>query len=198
MLKPDTYITPEEYLAQELTSRDKHEYWHGETYMMAGTTRRHNRIVINMTKAFDNRFGGRPCDVFTTDIRLRIEKDNAYTYPDVMVVCGKTELDPRQQDTVMNPKIIVEVLSASTQEYDRNEKFKMYRNIPSLEHYVMVEQAQPYIESYRREGRFWVLETLEGMDAALKLRALNLEIPLAEIYARIDWSQQEENPTTNG
>ncbi|GIL15141.1 MAG: hypothetical protein BroJett039_03140 [Chloroflexota bacterium] len=198
MLKPDTYITPEEYLAQELTARDKHEYWRGEVYMMAGTTRRHNMIAGNTYLAFREKLAEQPCEIYVADVRLRIQKDNAYTYPDVMVVCGKTELDPRQQDMVMNPKIIVEVLSVSTQEYDRNEKFKMYRNIPSLEHYVMVEQAQPYIESYRREGRFWVLETLEGMDAALKLRALDLEIPLAEIYARIDWSQQEENPTTNG
>ncbi len=108
MIQPShKFITPEEYLALEEKSRDKHEYWQGGTYMMAGTTRRHNRIVINSTKALDDRLEHGPCDVFTTDIRLRIQKDDAYTYPDVMVVCGNTELDPRQQDTIMNPQVIV-------------------------------------------------------------------------------------------
>lgn len=106
-----------------------------------------------------------------------------------MVICGKTELDSRQQETVLNPTIIIEVLSESTQAYDHNEKFKMYRNIPSLEHYIMIDQTQPYIEAYRREGRFWMLETLEGVDAVLKLRALDIELALSEIYARIDWSE---------
>lgn len=190
MIQPShRLITPEEYLALEEKSRDKHEYWFGEMYMMAGATRRHNVISGNTYVAFREKLAKKACQVYVADVRLRIQKDDAYTYPDIMVVCGKTELDPRQQDTIMNPKVIVEVLSASTQEYDRNEKFKMYRSIPSLEHYLMIEQTQPYIESYRREGRFWVLETLEGMDAVLKVRALDLEIPLIEVYAQIDWSQ---------
>lgn len=195
MLKPDTYITPEEYLAQELTSRDKHEYWHGETYMMAGTSINHNQIVNNTFKTFDRKLEGRPCRVFTSDIRLRAPKDEVYTYPDVMVICGKIEIDPRQQDTVMNPQVIVEVWSESTQDYDRGAKFKMYRQIPSLREYVMIDQAAPYIEYYRRDGHFWVLETLEGMDAKLSLRDLGCEIDLTEIYRQIEWTEQNK-PTT--
>jgi Uma2 family endonuclease len=183
------FVSPEEYLALEQASRDKHEYWHGEMYMIAGTSRRHNLIAGNIYLALRQK-ADRSCTVFMADVRLRIDKDNAYTYPDVMVICGQVQTDPRQQDTVMNPKVIVEVLSDSTQEYDRNEKFKMYRNIPSLEHYLMIEQDQPYIESYRREGRFWVLETLEGLESVLKLRSINLDVSFSEIYAQIDWTQQ--------
>lgn len=188
MLHPKQHISPEQYLELEKNSRDKHEYWNGEIYMMAGTSLRHNRIVINTTQSLDRALAKRPCSVFASDIRLRIQKDDSYTYPDVMVICGEVQVDPRQQDTVMNPTLIVEVLSDSTAAYDRSEKFKMYRGIPSLEHYVMIEQSQPYIESYRREGRFWVLETLEGVEAIMKLRVLDLEIPLSEIYDRIDWT----------
>ncbi|MBI4670732.1 MAG: Uma2 family endonuclease [Chloroflexi bacterium] len=189
MIQPKLYLTPEEYLAVEETSRDKHEYWFGETYMMAGTSINHNQIVNNTFKAFDRKLEGQPCRVFTSDIRLRSLQDDVYTYPDVMVICGEIEIDPRQQDTVMNPQVIVEVWSDSTQDYDCGAKFKMYRKIPSLREYVMIDQAAPYIEHYRRDGHFWVLETLEGMDAKLRLRSLDCEIDLAEIYRQVEWAE---------
>lgn len=188
MLKPDTYLSPEEYLAQELASRDKHEYWFGETYMMAGTSLNHNHIVNNTYKVLDRLVAPRGCSVFTSDVRLRSASEDVYTYPDVMVVCGKVEIDPRQQDTVMNPQVIVEVWSDSTQDYDSGAKFKMYRKIPSLREYVMIDQSAPYIEHYRRDGHFWVLETLEGMDAQLRLRSLDCEMDLTEIYRQVEWA----------
>ncbi len=193
MLKPDTDISPEEYLAQEEKSRDKHEYWFGETYMMAGTSRDHNVIAGNVYMSFRQKLAARPCAVYQSDVRLRSLKDDVYTYPDVMVICGKIELDPRQQDTVMNPQVIVEVWSDSTRDYDRGEKFKMYRNIPSLREYVMIDQAAPYIEHYRRDGHFWVLEALEGMEAGLRLQSLDCEISFAEIYRQIEWVEQKTN-----
>ena len=189
MLQPShQLISPEEYLAQEETSRDKHEYWFGETYMMAGTSLNHNRIVINITNILLRVLERRPCNVFSTEIRLRSPKEEAYVYPDVMVICGEIEIDPRQQDTVMNPQLIVEVWSDSTRDLDRGAKFKMYRKIPSLREYVMIDQTQPYIEYYRRNGHFWVLQTLEEMDAVLKLRELECEIALQDIYKQIDWT----------
>lgn len=191
MIEPKHLITPEKYLAQEIESRDKHEYWFGETYMMAGTSINHNQIVNNTFKVFDRTLEGRHCRVFTSDIRLRSPKDDVYTYPDVMVICGKIELDPRQQDTVMNPQVIVEVWSESTQDYDSGAKFKMYRQIPSLREYVMIDQSEPYVEYYRRDGHFWVLETLEDMDAKLRLRSLGCEIDLAEIYQQVEWTEQK-------
>lgn len=189
MLKPDTHISPEEYLAQEEKSRDKHEYWFGETYMMAGTSIKQNQIVNNVFRAFDRKLETRPCRVFTSDIRLRLPKEDVYVYPDVMVLCGEIEIDPRQQDTVMNPQLIVEVWSDSTQDFDSGAKFKLYRKIPSLREYVMIDQTAPYIEYYRRDGHFWVLETLEGMDAKLHLRELDCEIDLSEIYRQVKWTE---------
>lgn len=188
MLKSDAYISPEEYLAGEAQSRDKYEYWFGETYRMAGTSLNHNVIVNNTYKALDRRLEARPCRIFTSDVRLRSPLEEVYTYPDVMVICGKIEIDPRQQDTVMNPQMIVEVWSDSTQDYDSVAKFKMYRKIPSLREYVMIDQSEPYIEYYRRDGHCWVLETLEGMEARLHLRALGCEIDLTEIYRQVEWT----------
>lgn len=190
MIQPShKFITPEEYLALEENSRDKHEYWHGETFMMAGASINHNQIANNTFKVLDRNLQRRPCRVFTSDVRLRAPNEDVYTYPDLMVVCGKIETDPRQQDTITNPQLIVEIWSDSTVNYDRGKKFKLYRKIPALHEYVMIDQSAPYIEYYRREGDFWVLETLEGSDAVLKLRALEIELALSEIYAEIDWSE---------
>lgn len=187
MLDAKRHISVEEYLILEEQASERHEYWRGEIFMMAGASRNHNLIAGNVYFALRQRAGTRGCTAYMADVRLRIERDNAYVYPDVMLVCGVAQTDPRQPETVMNPIVLVEVLSDSTAGFDRNEKFKMYRNIPSLEHYVMIDQREPYIESYRREGRFWVLETLEGLDAVLKLRALDLEISMQEIYAQVEW-----------
>lgn len=187
---PDS-LTPEEYLALEEKSLEKHEYWHGETYMMAGTSLRHNRIVINLTNALVRLLVQRACSVFNSEIRLGAQMNEVYTYPDIMVICGKIETDPRQQDTVTNPQLIVEVWSDSTVDYDRGEKFKTYRNISSLREYVMIDQSAPYIEYYRRDGHFWVLETVEGLDAHLRLRALECEISFEEIYRQVEWTEQK-------
>lgn len=137
------HISAEEYLELERQAGEKHEYWHGEMGMMAGASRNHNLIAGNVYLALRQKAGARGCTAYMSDVRLRIDKDNAYVDPDVMVVCGVVQTDPRQKDTVMNPVVLVEVLSDSTAGYDRNEKFKMYRHIPSLEHYVMVDQMEP-------------------------------------------------------
>lgn len=194
MLKPDTSLSPEQYLAQEEKSRDKNEYWFGETYMMAGTTRSHNIIVGNVYMSLRQKLADKLCAVYQSDVRLRSSKEEVYVYPDVMVICGKIEADPRQPDTVLNPQLIVEVWWDSTQDYDSGVKFKMYRKIPSLREYVMIDQTTPYIEHYRRDGHFWVLETLEGIEAVLQLRSLACKIDLAEIYRQVEWAESKSKP----
>jgi Uma2 family endonuclease len=142
--------------------RDKHEYWFGETYMMAGTLLNHNQIVFNVAKALDRHATPRGCRIFFGDVRLRVEHADLYTYPDVMVICDKIEIDPRQQDTVMNPQVIVEVWSDSIQDYDSSAKFKIYRKISSLRECVMIDQTAPYVEYYRREGKFLGFGNVRG------------------------------------
>lgn len=193
MIEPaKKFITPEEYLTREEKSDHRHEYCDGEMFAMAGGTLNHNRIGFNVAKAFDRLFEHKPCRVFINDVRLYIKQSELYTYPDVMVVCGKIEFLARRDDTLLNPILIVEVWSDSTKSYDRGEKFAMYRHIPTLQEYVMIDQTRSYVEHFRREGHFWVLETLEQMDARLVVRALECEIPLTTIYDQVEWQNEND------
>jgi len=184
-------ITPEEYLAREAQAEYRSEFRNGEVFALAGGSVNHNQIVVNLAAAFSRFFQRKPCRVFATDVRLHIPHSGLYTYPDVMLVCGKIEFAPGREDTVTNPIVLVEVWSDSTQAYDRGAKFKLYRQIPTLQEYVMIDQTQPYVEHFRRDGHFWVLETLEQMDAILTLPALECEMPLAVMYEKVEW--QSEN-----
>jgi Uma2 family endonuclease len=185
-------IVPEEYLAQEEKSRDKHEYRDGEIVALAGASLDHNRITRNLASTLVQVLKGKPCEVFSNDVRLYVEKSRLYTYPDVIVVCGKIEVDPRQKDTVMNPSVIFEIWSDSTRDYDRGEKFAMYRKIPSLQEYVMIDQGRPYIEHYRRDGHFWVLETIEGIKGNLNLRSIDVEILIETVYSQVEWEDKSK------
>lgn len=185
-------ITPEEYLALEEKADHKSEYYNGEMFALAGGSVNHNQITFNVAKAFDRLPTHKPCRVFSNDVRLRTQKSGLYTYPDVMVICGRIEFVPGRDDTLTNPILIVEVWSDSTKAYDRGEKFAMYRQIPTLQEYVMIDQTQPYVEHYRRDGHFWVLETLEKADAILTLPSLECEIPLAVMYEKVEWQSQAD------
>lgn len=187
------FITPEEYLALEERADHKSEYYNGEMFAMSGASNNHNLITGNVHAALHQLLSKRPCRTYVNDMRLLTSPKGLYTYPDVMVVCGKIEFAPKRDDTVMNPVVIVEVWSDSTQAYDRGKKFALYRQIPSLKEYVMIDQTQPYVEHYRREGHFWVFEALETIDAILTLPALECEIPLAVMYEKIEWQSEQEN-----
>ncbi len=180
--------TPEEYLAQEEQSEERHEYYHGEIFAMAGGSANHNRITRNVLTSLDQALTAKPCEAFANDLRLLVKKSGLYTYPDVMVICGKTEFMPGRTDTVANPILIVEVLSESTREYDRTTKFRFYRQIPTLQEYVMIDQARVYVECFRRtEGGLWVFEAYDQLEDTLQLQSVGLEIPLARIYNKVEW-----------
>ncbi len=183
------FVPPEEYLAREEKAVYKSEYRDGEIIALAGASLNHNQITINLTTDLAQRLKSKSCRIFSNDVRLYIAKSRLYTYPDVMIVCGKIEVDPRQKDTLTNPTAIVEVWSDSTKAYDRGEKFAMYRQIPSLREYVMVDQEQPYVEHYGHDGHFWVLEALEGLPAKLNLRSIDVEIALETIYSQVEWEE---------
>ena len=186
-----TRYTPEEYLALEEQAEQKSEYYNGEIFAMAGGSVNHNRITRNVVTTLAPLLAAKPCEAFASDMRLLVEKKGLYTYPDVMVVCGKLEFVAGRNDTLTNPILIVEVLSESTREYDRTTKFRFYRRIPTLLEYVMIDQARVYIECFRRtESDLWIFESYDQLEDQLKLRSLELEIPLTLIYNQVEWQDK--------
>ena len=174
-------MTYPEYVAGERASDTKHEYLRGEVWAMAGGTREHARLAANVIRELGRALEGRPCVVFTSDLRVRILATDRATYPDVSVVCGPAETAPDDVDAITNPTVLVEVLSDSTGADDRGQKFAHYRRIPSLREYVLVSQRAPRIEVYRREGDVFVL-TEAGPGGAARLVSLDVALPVDAIY----------------
>lgn len=177
--------TPEEYLALERRAESKSEYVNGRIYAMSGASRVHNVIAGNVFAGLHSRFRGRSCDVYGSDMRVNVSPTGMYTYPDVAALCGTPEFADAEVDTLLNPSVIVEVLSPSTEAYDRGEKFAHYRRIPSLREYVLVAQDRARVEHYARLGERWVLTVAEGLEAELMLPVLDCALPLGEIYERV-------------
>lgn len=181
------FITEDEYLALEERSEVKHEYYRGDIFAMAGGSINHNRIAGNIYRLLAEGTEGRSCEAFTGDMRLLVEAHRMYTYPDAMVVCGEPQFPPGRNDVVTNPVLIVEVLSPSTRQYDRGEKFRFYRDIPTLQELLLVEQDRIFVEHWLRTSEGWLLTEAEDLDARINLPGLGLALPLARIYARVDW-----------
>jgi Uma2 family endonuclease len=178
-------LTPEAYLAMERAAEGKHEYWHGELYAMAGASRRHNLLVANLVRVLGNALLDRPCEVYPSDMRVAGAARDVFTYPDVTVVCGQPTFADDAHDTLLDPLVIVEVLSDSTEAYDRGKKFEHYRRIASLRHYVLVAQDQPLVELYTRQGDgTWMLSE-HRTDAMVTLTAVGCELAVAEIYRKV-------------
>jgi Uma2 family endonuclease len=184
-----TLLTPEEYLEIERRAERKSEYFRGEMFAMSGASRRHVVIINNLGGELRQRLKKRPCEIYSNDMRLRVTPNGLYTYPDVMVACGELQFADDQSDTLLNPVLIVEVLSDSTENYDRGRKFEQYRTLPSLIEYVMVAQDAPRIEQYTRQpDDRWLLAETSGRDASIQLISIDCVLPLAEIYDKIVWS----------
>jgi Uma2 family endonuclease len=178
-------LTPEAYLALERAAEVKHEYWHGELFAMAGASRRHNVLVANLVRVLGNALLERPYEVYPSDMRVAGASREVFTYPDVTVVCGEPTFADGAHDTLLDPLVIVEVLSDSTEAYDRGKKFEHYRRIASLRHYVLVAQDQPLVELYTRQGDgTWMLsEHRQGDGVALS--AAGCELRVSEIYRKV-------------
>jgi Uncharacterized protein conserved in cyanobacteria len=144
--------TPEEYLALERASAYKSEYYDGEVFAMSGASRRHVLIVTNLVTQLATQLKKRACEVYSADMRLKIEITRAYTYPDVIVVCGEPQFSDKQKDTLINPTVIIEVLSESTQGYDRGGKFEQYRTLESFKEYLLISQDKPHVEHFVRQA----------------------------------------------
>ena len=200
-------VTPEEYLAAERRSEIKHEYDRGFIIAMAGASRWHNVITSSLNREICTQLKGRtcetyanemrihlkgrPCEAFVSDMRILVADTGLYTYPDLVIACGEPRFLDAETDTLINPVAIVEVLSPSTEAYDRGKKFAHYRRIPSLVEFVLVAQDRPLIERFTRRGDEWALATFEGLDATLALESAGVRVPLREIYDRVDFAAAE-------
>ena len=179
--------TPNEYLALERRSETKAEYCDGEIFAMGGASKEHNLIVTNVVRELGVQLKSRPCRIYCNDMRVKVNATGLYTYPDVVVVCGTDEFDDEQKDTLLNPTIIVEVLSESTEAYDRGKKFEHYRRIESLREYVMVSQAERHIEHYvRQPDDQWLFSETSGADGSIELPDIDCRLALSEVYDKVE------------
>ena len=183
---PKEKITPEEYLAMEREAPYKSEYFNGKMFAMAGASRRHNLIALNTASELRGQLKKTPCEVYVSDMRIKVSHTELYTYPDVTVVCGKPQFDDRYSDTLLNPLLIVEVLSKSTASYDRGAKFEQYRTLASLHDYLLISQDRCHAEHYvRQSGNTWLLSEYRDLEDVILLESIGCEIKLREIYDRV-------------
>jgi Uma2 family endonuclease len=187
-----TFITAEEYLARERAAEYKSEYHNGEIFAMAGASRPHNLITGNIYGELYIQLKNRSCNVYPSDMRLKVSGTGLYTYPDVMVVCGEEQFDDDQEDTLLNPILIVEVLSKSTERHVRGDKFEHYSKLASLREYLLVAQNRPRLELYTKQGPGrWLLAEFESLDDVVKLTSINCDLALKDVYLKVDLPQVE-------
>lgn len=180
-----THLTPEEYLAIERQNEYKSEYIDGEMVAMTGASRKHRIIALNIAGAVHRQLRSRPCEGYISEMRVRIPK-RGYVYPDVVVVCGEPQLEDDYFDTLLNPTVIIEILSESTERYDRTRKFAFYRTIESLNEYVLIAQDEYRIEQYTKQpdGR-WMLSDHRSPDDVVELASIQCTLALREVYEKV-------------
>lgn len=175
-----------EYLAMERRAETKHEFFAGQIFAMAGASYAHTTIAGNASRSLGNALRETACNVVSSDLRVRT-LTGLYTYPDVVVVCGKPEFDDEERDTLLNPVVIIEVLSRTTEAYDRGQKFTNYRSIPSLKEYVLVSQRQMSVEHFSRQPNGqWLLAPYGSADQDVVFPSLNISIPMASLYLKVE------------
>ncbi len=179
------HYTQEEYLAYERQVEDKNEYVAGQIIAMGGASWEHNQIIWNLTQILGPQLRGRPCKANVNDMRVKVTARGMYTYPDLVVVCGKPQLEDAEGDTLLNPTLIVEVLSPSTQRYDREAKFTYYRALPALQEYLLVAQDQILLEHFVRTADGWQRTTTDDPTAVVQLPTIGCQVPVAEVYDQI-------------
>jgi len=188
--------TPQEYLELERKAAYKSEFINGYIYAMAGASRSHNLVATNVSRELSNQFRGRPCEAYSSDMRVQVSATGMYTYPDVVAVCGDPQFLDEHEDALTNPQAIVEVLSPSTESYDRGEKFAHYRRLTSLSDYLLIAQDKVRVEHYVRQGSGWLLTEYDHLEDVLQLESIGCRLKLADIYDKVPLS--EEMPGRNG
>jgi len=185
-------IDPAEYLRRERLSEFRSEYFAGEMFAMAGGSFRQSLIKLNVGAEFRSALKGKTFIACDSDLRIKVSASGLYTYPDASVICEPVEFEDEQRDTVLNPVLLVEVLSPSTEAYDRGKKFEHYRRISSLRDYLLVSQDAPHIEHFHRnENQTWTLTDINGMDAKVDIASLGISVQLREVYDKVDFTSEE-------
>jgi len=180
------YYTQEEYLAFERQALEKHEYYKGEIFNMAGASINHNKLLMNFIGETRNFLKGKSCDVFGSDLRIHIPSNTLYTYPDAVIVCNDLETLDNEADTILNPVVIIEILSPSTQSYDRGDKFMLYRSIQSLQEYILIDSLSVKVEHYTRQPNgTWLLQEWKSLPDNLFISSINFTFPLSELYSGV-------------
>lgn len=187
----------EEYFALEEKAEEKHEYHNGKVITMPGGTIPHNKIAGNILHILEGWIDNNdlPYIVLNSDTKLRIEQFNRVVYPDVLIVCEKLEYWKGRKDTILNPRMVFEVASESTEEYDRGNKFNLYRSLPSFQEYVMVSQYRPWVESHFLHSEaesLWKITSASGLDASLHLKSIGFDLPLAKVYKQVPELQGDD------
>lgn len=179
--------TPEDYLRQEERGDFRSEFRDGEIVPMTGGSDLHNCIIVNLCAILRHALRGTECRVRASDLRLWMPQYRQYTYPDVMIICGATAFQQQRTDTVLNPTVIMEVLSKSTQEYDRSTKFKYYRSIPEFQEYLLINQYECSVEHFAKTEEGWLLRDYQHLDDRIELRSLSVALAMREIYEDVSF-----------
>jgi Uma2 family endonuclease len=189
-LPQSTLLTPQEYLDLERKSEIRSEYIDGEMVAMSGASLRHALIAGNLYRELSSQMRERACTAYAADLRVKVSPTGMYTYPDIVALCEKPELEDEQLDTLLNPAVIIEVLSDSTEAYDRGKKFAHYRRIDSLREYVLVSQNEIRIEYFVRAADRWILSEVSGPDAVLHLESIDCHVPVSTIYEKVEFDAE--------
>jgi Uma2 family endonuclease len=180
------YITEKEYLTAERLATEKHEYFQGEVFAMSGASKAHNEIFINALGEFINQLKGKPCRPYGSDFRVNIPKNTLYTYPDISVFCTDPETLDAEKDTATNPTVIVEILSASTRNYDQGEKFNLYREIDSLKEYILIDsQTVKVIKHSKNDDGSWLLVEYKSIENSFFIKSIAVELSLVNLYENV-------------
>jgi len=194
---PKRRMTEDEYLAFEEASETKHEFYNGELFDMAGASVPHNDISSNLMTEIGSRLKGGPCRISASDQRVKVKRTGLYTYPDLVIVCGPREFDRQNTNTLVNPNVVIEILSDSTEGYDRGTKFEHYQKLPSLREYVLVRQDRMRIERLvRQPDETWITTTFEDPDGSFSLATVAVTIPLADVYRDVEFAEEPLRPAT--
>ena len=183
-------ITVQEYLESEINAVEKHEFFDGEVFAMAGASEKHNRVVVNLTIEIGKHLKGKSCTIYPSDMRVATPQSDAYMYPDLSIVCGEIELKENIFDTLMNPSVIIEVMSPTTKVYDSGYKFFYYKQIPSLKEYIIIDPTQYFVAKFSRQiDNSWNIVETEGQNASIMINTIELEIPFDDIYYRVKFDK---------